>query len=230
MPVFELNESFVFPNPELAEPSGLLAVGGNLNPDRIVLAYHNGIFPWYNEGEPILWWSPNPRMVLYPNRLKISKSMKQVINSGLFEISFDSAFEQVINACKSNPRRMDGETWITGEMIQAYCRLYEKGIAHSVEVWREKRLVGGLYGLAIGNVFSGESMFSIESNASKYGFISMVKNMVGHGFDLVDCQIYTDHLASMGAEEIQREEYLKHLKKNQVGQSPQGNWTDWVIA
>lgn len=211
MPVFNLDATFQFPNPGLADPSGLLAVGGDLEPDRIIRAYQNGIFPWYNEGEPILWWSPDPRMVLFPEELKISKSMQRVINSGKFSITMDREFKQVIEACKSNPRRMDQDTWITGDMVNAYCRLHEMGIAHSVEVWQESKLVGGLYGLAVGNIFSGESMFSTVSNASKYGFIKLIAILINTGFNLIDCQVYTNHLASMGAREIPQEQYLKHL-------------------
>ena len=170
MPIFQLDEEIWFPPVAMAEPDGLLALGGDLSLERLLLAYQNGIFPWYNEDEPILWWSPNPRMVLYPSDLKVSKSMKQVLRSGRFRVTFDQAFEAVIRNCAGKERNGSTETWIVPEMIAAYIRLHQAGYAHSVEVWNGDTLAGGLYGVAMGKVFGGESMFSHESNASKTGF------------------------------------------------------------
>lgn len=212
MPVYALPKAHVFPPVSHAEPDGLLAVGGDLAPDRILMAYHQGIFPWYSEGSPILWWSPDPRMILMTAELKISKSMRQVMRSGKFKITYDKAFEEVIEACGNVPRPGQDGTWLTQEMRLAYIQLHQLGFAHSVEVWREGRLVGGLYGLAIGSVFCGESMFSLESNASKAGFIDLVKRLQAIGFRFVDCQVHTPHLESLGAKEVPREEFLDLLE------------------
>ena len=208
MPVFRLSEELVFPDPHLAEPDGLLAVGGDLSPERLWLAYHHGIFPWFEEENPILWWSPDPRMVLWPDRLRISKSMRQVLRQDRFRVTFDQDFAGVIRQCRTLPRRGQESTWITPEMIAAYTVLHELGLVHSVEVWADQALVGGLYGLAAGNCFCGESMFARESNASKVGFIHLVRWLKQHGFQLIDCQTPTPHLASLGGETWPRREFL----------------------
>ncbi|MBP6455556.1 MAG: leucyl/phenylalanyl-tRNA--protein transferase [Chitinophagaceae bacterium] len=208
------SESFnlVFPDVEQADEDGLLCIGGNLNVETLLLAYQSGIFPWYNDGEPILWWSPNPRMVLFPKKLKISKSAQQIFNKNKFEITYNNAFESVIKACSNSKRKEGDGTWINNEMIDAYVELHKKGIAISVEVWQEKKLVGGLYGVDLGSIFCGESMFSLVSNASKIGFIHLVKKLENKNYKLIDCQVYTEHLEKLGAEMISRELFLKILK------------------
>jgi leucyl/phenylalanyl-tRNA--protein transferase len=211
MPIFQLDEQLWFPPVEYAEEDGLLAVDGDLSPERLLLAYQSGIFPWYNEEDPILWWSPNPRMVLYPSELKVSKSMQQVLRSNRFKVTVDTAFGQVIAACGSAIRDGQPGTWIVPEMIAAYTRLHIMGYAHSVEVWRNNQLVGGLYGLGLGKVFCGESMFSLESNASKTGFITLVQWLQKRGFHFIDCQTHTPHLESLGARQIPRELFLDEL-------------------
>lgn len=211
MPIFQLDEQLWFPPVEYAEADGLLAVDGDLSPERLLLAYQSGIFPWYNEEDPILWWSPNPRMVLYPSELKVSKSMAQVLRGNRFSITVDTAFGQVIAACAGALRDGQPGTWIVPEMIEAYSMLHQMGHAHSVEVWRQGLLVGGLYGLGMGKVFCGESMFSLESNASKAGFITLVQWLQQQGYHFIDCQTHTPHLESLGARQIPREEFLKEL-------------------
>ena len=204
---------YQFPDPNLANAEGLLAVGGDLHAERLILAYQNGIFPWYNPSEPILWWSPDPRMVLFPEKLKVSKSMKKLFKNETFRVTTNQNFEAVIQQCAVIPRARQDGTWITNEMIDAYLKLHKLGIAQSVEVWQEDKLVGGLYGIYLKEqkVFCGESMFTKVSNASKYGFIWWVKSLQEKGVRLVDCQIYTKHLASLGAEEISREAFLSYL-------------------
>jgi len=206
--VFRLDERLLFPNPELAEDDGLLAVGGDLSTERLLLAYRNGIFPWYNEGEPILWFSPHERFVLYPSEVKVSRSMRRVLSSGEFEITVDEHFGDVIAACSIIDRPGQDGTWITDDMIAAYIELHKQGYAHSVEVLRGGELVGGLYGVQVGNVFCGESMFSLASNASKAALIHLCK---GGKYQLIDCQVYTPHLESMGARMISREVYMEAL-------------------
>jgi len=205
--IFRLDERLLFPDPELAEPDGLLAVEGDLSTERLLLAYQNGIFPWYSDDTPILWYSPHERCVLFPEELEISKSMQKVITSGRFTITMDGCFEKVINSCSSIERPGQDGTWITGEMKAAYVQLHQKGFAHSVEVWLEDNLIGGLYGIQTGNVFCGESMFSLVSNASKAALIYLC----GMGYKLIDCQVYTPHLASMGARMISRKEYMRFV-------------------
>ncbi len=203
------NCSAPFPDVDkaLIEPDGLLAVGGDLSQQRLITAYTNGIFPWYSEGQPVLWWSPNPRAVLFPDKLKISRSLDKTLRNKSHEIKFDTVFEQVISACAAPRQNTDG-TWITADMINAYCHLFESGIAHSVETWRDGQLVGGLYGLAIGKVFFGESMFSTEKDASKIAFVHLVRRLMHNGFNLIDCQLHSTHLASLGAEDISRREFI----------------------
>ncbi|GAB2760873.1 leucyl/phenylalanyl-tRNA--protein transferase [Salinimicrobium soli] len=203
-----------FPPVESANSLGLLAFGGDLSPQRLITAYKRGIFPWYDSSQPILWWSPNPRMVLFPEHLKISKSMKQLLKKDIFEVTYNQDFESVINACATVERGEQEGTWITPKMKKAYLELHEMGLASSVEVWEEGKLVGGLYGIYMKDkkIFCGESMFTKVSNASKYGFIKFVQKLQQEGIKLIDCQVYTEHLASLGAEEIPREEFLKYLK------------------
>jgi leucyl/phenylalanyl-tRNA--protein transferase len=225
MPVFRLPDEIVFPSPELAEDDGLLAVGGDLSVERLLLAYSLGIFPWYSEDSPILWWSPDPRLVLVPEELKISRSLRQRMKKGIFRVTFDTAFEKVMKGCAEVPRKDGQGTWITEEMIEAYCRLHEKGVAHSVESWAEGRLAGGLYGVALGGVFFGESMFSRRSDASKAALVTLVERLKGEGFRIIDCQMTTAHLMSMGAREIPRPEFLKIIKKALKIRTPQGKWS-----
>jgi len=203
-----------FPPVEMATEDGLLAYGGDLSVDRLLYAYKHGIFPWFEEGQPILWWSPDPRMVLYPKKLKISKSMKQVLRNNSFHLTFNKDFKSVIANCASIKREGQNGTWITSGMQEAYLKLHELGIAQSVEVWQDEELVGGLYGIYLQdkNVFCGESMFAKVSNASKFAFIKMVEKLSAVGVKLIDCQVYNPHLESLGAEEISREEFLKFLK------------------
>ena len=211
--MYLLSKDLIFPPVQLANEVGLLAIGGDLSVERLLLAYKSGIFPWYNEGEPIIWYSPNPRMVLFPADLKVSKSMKQIIKKGEFSITFNQQFPEVISNCKNMYRAGQGGTWITNEMEKSYIELHKKGIAKSVEVWLENELVGGLYGIDLGHVFCGESMFSKVSNASKLAFINLVQKLKKEDYKLIDCQVYNNHLASLGAKEIPRKEFLKYLNK-----------------
>ncbi len=202
----------LFPPVHLADENGLLAIGGELSVEWLIEAYQNGIFPWYSEGEPICWYSPDPRMVLFPNEVVISKSMRKVFRKNEFQVTFNQDFKSVIRNCKTIYRKDELGTWITDEMEQAYIDLHQKGIAKSVEVWKDKELVGGLYGVDLGTVFCGESMFSKVSNASKVAFIYLAQKLEQENYKIVDCQVYNDHLASLGAREIPREEFLKFLK------------------
>ncbi|AVR45037.1 leucyl/phenylalanyl-tRNA--protein transferase [Christiangramia fulva] len=203
-----------FPPVELAGEDGLLAVSSNLTVKRLKEAYYSGIFPWYNQGQPVLWWSPDPRMVLFPEKLKISKSMRPYLNQNKFRVTFDQEFERVISECGKIDRKGQHGTWITPEIKQAYSKLFLEGLVKSVEVWDGEKLVGGVYGVYLKNkgVFCGESMFSKKSNASKFGFIKLVQKLKKEGLKLIDCQIYTSHLESLGAEEIPRSEFLKYLQ------------------
>ena len=207
-------ENIDFPHPDLAltEPDGLLAVGGDLSPQRIINAYMNGIFPWYSDGQPILWWSPNPRAVLFPDKLHVSRSLQKVIRKGVYRTTLDQAFEQVIEHCAQTPRKDQDGTWITDDMAQAYIRLHQLGFAHSAECWLEDKLVGGLYGIALGRVFFGESMFSHRSNASKVAFVHLLDELKKADYALIDCQVTTEHLLSLGAEEIPRNQFLNLVK------------------
>jgi len=225
MPIFWLKEdSIIFPHPELANEDGILAVGGDLSIERLVYAYSIGLFPWFNPSDPILWWSPDPRFVLFPEELKISKSMRSYFNQKKFSVTFDQCFEEVITTCAHHKRRGQGGTWISKKMITAYCDLHKAGWAHSVEVWKGEELVGGLYGVAIGKVFFGESMFTKVSNASKFALISLVKVLEKQNFNLIDCQQPTNHLASLGARSIRRHEFLELLRLNEAEESLVGNW------
>jgi leucyl/phenylalanyl-tRNA--protein transferase len=204
--IVRLDERLIFPDPELAEDDGLLAVGGDLSTERLLLAYQNGIFPWYSDDTPILWYSPHERFVLYPEELRVSKSMRQALRSNQFLITTDTCFSSVIASCSTARRQGQDGTWITVDMQAAYLRLHEEGHAHSIEVWQQTDLVGGLYGVQVDNVFCGESMFSTVSNASKAALIYLCRTGL---YKLIDCQVHTDHLASMGARLISRDEYVK---------------------
>jgi leucyl/phenylalanyl-tRNA--protein transferase len=209
-----LSETIEFPPLDEANSEGLLAVGGDLSPERVLYAYQNGIFPWYESDQPILWWAPDPRFVLYPHKLKVSKSTKQMMRNQSFEITINRNFKDVIEACANVKRNAQSGTWITDEMIQTYCDLQQRGIAKSVEVWQNKKLVGGLYGVELNDtIFCGESMFSYVSNASKIGFITFVQNS---NYKLIDCQLHTNHLESLGAEPISRLEFMKYLKPQRL--------------
>jgi len=194
----------------LQEPNGLLAAGGDLSPERLLLAYRHGIFPWFGEGQPILWWSPDPRMVLFPHELKVSRSLAKTLRKRPFEVRMDTAFSTVMRGCAA-PRRGEPGTWIGPDMIAAYTRLHELGIAHSVEAWQGDELVGGLYGIALGRMFYGESMFSRATDASKIAFVHLVRQLERRGFGMIDCQMKTAHLASLGAREIPRDEFARRL-------------------
>tara|TARA_R110002074_G_scaffold696_5_gene3945 strand:+ start:104067 stop:104708 length:642 start_codon:yes stop_codon:yes gene_type:complete len=208
-----LSSQLWFPSVTEASKEGLLAIGGDLSSDRLLLAYRSGIFPWFEDDQPILWWSPDPRMVLFPERFKVSKSLKKVLDSNIFQVTFNQNFSEVIKQCASVKRKGQRGTWITSEMISAYQELHEKGFAKSVEVWKEGKLVGGLYGIDLPEkkVFCGESMYSKESNASKVGFYILIEKLKERNYKIIDCQVYTNHLHSLGAEEIPREEFLKAL-------------------
>jgi len=214
-----------FPNPEhaLEEPDGLLAVGGNLSPRRLLRAYRNGIFPWYSLGQPILWWSPNPRTVLFPQSLKISRSLRKTLKKAPFSVTMDSAFARVMQHC-SEPRSQQPGTWITPAMSAAYKRLYQLGYAHSVETWHDGQLVGGLYGVAIGRVFYGESMFSRMNDASKVALVALCDQLQRWEFALIDCQMHTTHLISLGAEDIPRQVFLTLLRRFCPLPGPSGTW------
>ncbi len=207
--MYYLNNNIVFPDVSTANEHGILAVGGDLSVERLLEAYKRGIFPWFESGEPILWWSPNPRFVLYPKNLKVSKSMKQFMRNCNYTVTVNKAFKTVISSCSKIKRTGQDDTWITNGMIDAYVKLHELGYAKSVEVWSNNKLVAGLYGVDVGNnVFCGESMFTTESNASKAAFITFVQNT---NYKLIDCQVYTNHLQSLGAEEISRDTFIKYL-------------------
>lgn len=212
MPIFELAQEIIFPHPSYAEENGLLAIGGDLSSERILNAYINGIFPWFSDDDPILWWSPNPRCVFYPLKMKVSKSLATVIKKNIFEVRFDTCFEKVIESCASVDRADAPGTWITEDMKNAYKKLYQEGWAHSVEVFINNNLVGGLYGLAIGKVFFGESMFHKVSNASKVALFFLIQELEKKNFELIDNQTSTNHLMSLGACELKRSDFLKKIK------------------
>ncbi|MGG9963401.1 leucyl/phenylalanyl-tRNA--protein transferase [Ferruginibacter sp. SUN106] len=211
--MFILNEAIIFPDVELADEEGLLAIGGDLSTERLLLAYKKGIFPWYNEDEPICWWCPDPRFVLFPQELKVSKSMQTVLNNGSFRFTINKAFDKVIANCKSVTRKGQDGTWIQPEVIEAYTKLHQSGFAVSAEAWAAGELAGGLYGVLLGNVFFGESMFSKKSNASKFAFINFVRYLQKQNIKLIDCQIYTSHLESLGAKMIDRQLFSEILAK-----------------
>lgn len=225
MPIYLLNEEPVFPHPSLADDEGLLAVGGDLSPERLLQAYANGIYPWYADDDPIMWWSPNPRCILYPDKLIVSDSLRKKVKKGIFEVRFDADFAAVISACASVDRPGQDGTWITGEMQEAYIRLHELGLAHSVESYLDGQLVGGLYGISLGNAFFGESMFHTVSDASKVAFVSLVEQVKAWNFSLIDNQQVTSHLLSLGAETITRARFLKLLGQAIRKPTRRGRWT-----
>lgn len=202
-----------FPPVQYSDEDGLLAVGGDLSEERIKKAYHNGIFPWYSQYSPILWWSPDPRFVILPQNFKFAKSLRPILRKQHFRVTFNQAFERVMQNCKMAYRPNQHGTWITSEMQQAFINLHHEGFAHSVEVWRENELVGGLYGEIVGTCFFGESMFALEDNASKVGFVVLMKNLIANDFEMIDCQVFTEHLARFGADMIPRKEFIERLEK-----------------
>ncbi|MEA3231947.1 MAG: leucyl/phenylalanyl-tRNA--protein transferase [Thermodesulfobacteriota bacterium] len=224
MPVYRLSSELVFPFPHLAIDEGLLAVGGDLSVQRLLLAYSKGIFPWYSKGEPILWWSPDPRLVLYPADLNISRRLQRTLRQGRFQVTFDQAFDQVIQGCSSIPRGSQEGTWITEEMIAAYIVLHQEGFAHSVEAWWDGRLAGGLYGVSLGGSFFGESMFHLASDASNVALATLVWYLTKWDFELIDCQVNTDHLIRMGAREISRNRFLRQLEASLKKPTMRGKW------
>lgn len=224
MAVFRLPRKPLFPDPELAEPDGLLAVGGDLSPDRLLRAYADGIFPWYSEETPILWWSPEPRMVLLPAEFHVPRSLRRTMRSGAFEVRADTAFGEVIRRCADKDRPGQDGTWITPEMVQAYERLHDLGYAHSFEAWEGGELAGGLYGVSLGAAFFGESMFADRPDASKVAFAASVEWLRARGFELVDCQVDTEHLRRFGAREIPRAEFLARLRNAMASPTARGKW------
>ena len=225
MTVFALPAQPIFPDPSLADEDGLLAVGGDLSPQRLLMAYGRGIFPWYSENAPILWWSPDPRLILEPSRVHVPKRLERILRQGVFRFTLDTAFERVIAGCAQTPRRGACGTWIVPEMLAAYCRLHELGFAHSIEVWSGGTLVGGLYGVALGGAFFGESMFYNEPDASKAGFVTLIRALDRAGFILFDCQQTTVHMLRVGGFEVPRDEFLSRLEQALELPSPRGPWS-----
>ncbi|HEX9242236.1 MAG TPA: leucyl/phenylalanyl-tRNA--protein transferase [Anaeromyxobacter sp.] len=224
MPIHRLGPSLAFPDPARAEPDGLLAVGGDLAPGRLLAAYARGIFPWYDDRSPILWWSPDPRLVLRPEELHVSRSLARTLRQGAFRISADEAFERVIRRCAEKPRQGQRGTWITEEMIDAYVELHRLGFAHSFEAWQGDELAGGLYGVSLGAVFFGESMFADAADASKAAFVRGVEWLRERGVSLVDCQVRTEHLVSLGARELPRRAFLAHVAEAVSAPTLRGRW------
>ena len=224
MPVFLLSDTIEFPPPHLASEDGLLAVGGDLSQKRLLLAYRMGIFPWFSNNEPILWWSPDPRLVLYPHEIKISKTLKKIVKKEVFKVTMDLAFNEVINQCAQIRLKKNQGTWIIEDIIEAYCRLHESGFAHSVEVWRQGELAGGLYGVSLGKCFFGESMFTRINNASNIALVKLVEYLKKLSFDLIDCQVTTGHLIRFGAREIPRKLFLEQLEKSLKTPIIKGKW------
>ncbi len=225
MPVYQLSDDLIFPPPYLASEEGLLAIGGDLSRKRLLLAYSMGIFPWYSDDEPILWWSPDPRLVLYPAEIKVARSLKKVIRQGLFKVTVDLAFKAVISECARVRLDNNERTWIGDEMVRAYCKLYDAGFAHSVEVWKDELLAGGLYGLSLGRCFFGESMFTRITNASKVALVALVDYLQPLNFAFIDCQVTTAHLTRLGAREISRARYLSELAQALAAPTLRGKWT-----
>jgi leucyl/phenylalanyl-tRNA--protein transferase len=236
MPVFRLSDRLVFPDPSLARHDGLLCVGGDLTPERLILAYQNGIFPWFSKEDPILWWSPDPRLVIFPGKLRVSRSLQKKIRKRVYTITMDRAFNRVINACadlRSGGSGHDGSghgsgndgTWLIPEMIEAYCDLHKRGYAHSVEAWKDGILVGGLYGIALGRCFFGESMFSTIDDSSKVALAALDHFLVEKKFNLIDCQVTSEHLVSMGGVEILRTNFLTLVHASLKKESIRDTWT-----
>lgn len=224
MTIYQLSDFLSFPPPHEAEPEGLLAVGGDLSSQRLILAYSEGIFPWFSPGDPILWWSPDPRMVLYPQDFKVSKSLARTLRKEPFQIKWDTAFEEIVKNCALVPREGQDGTWITEEMIDAYHQLHKIGLAHSVEAYEGDKLVGGLYGISLGGVFFGESMFSLKTDASKICFYHLAKQAEQWNFHFIDCQLPTPHLASLGAVELNRSRFLVELEEALTLRTILGKW------
>lgn len=221
MPVYRLTKDLLFPHPSLSNEDGLLAIGGDLSVERLLLAYENGIFPWYEEGYPILWWSPDPRFILYPQNLKVSKSMEKVLRKNRFKVTYDMCFRNVITMCGELRR---GNTWITDDMLESYCELHKLGFAHSVETWFGDELVGGLYGVSLGKCFFGESMFSTMDNASKTALIILTRELSQMGFHFIDCQVYSKHLETLGAVNVPRDVFLQELEAGLNHDTIRGVW------
>jgi leucyl/phenylalanyl-tRNA--protein transferase len=224
MPVFQLTDDLIFPPPHLASDNGLLAIGGDLSPERLLLAYRMGIFPWFSAGDPILWWSPAPRLILELKGLRISKRLQRTIRQGVFAVTMDKAFSQVITSCAKVPRRDENSTWITPEIVAAYNRMHELGFAHSIECWHENKLAGGLYGMSLGGIFFGESMFSAISDSSKVALAYLTEQLVKWDFDFIDCQVKNDHLLRLGAIEISRSRFQERLAAGIKRPTRQGRW------
>ena len=224
MTIYVLNDRITFPPPHLAEKEGLLAIGGDLTEKRLLLAYQMGIFPWFSENEPIMWWSPDPRLVLYPEDIIITKSLEKTIRKQVFHITIDTEFEKVITHCAKVRTDNNQETWIVDDMIESYCRMHESGFAHSIEAWKDNELAGGLYGVSLGKCFFGESMFTIVSNASKVAFVHLVHYLSERSFAFIDCQVKTGHLKRFGAKEIPRRRFLVELKKALEAPTLRGRW------
>lgn len=220
------DQSYMFPNPEQSDEHGLVAIGGDLSPQRLLQAYSQGIFPWYSPGDPLLWWSPDPRLILIPNEFKVSKSLKKTLKH-THSLTLDTAFAQVLQACATNGDRKDN-TWLTDEMIEAYTKLHHLGYAHSIEVWQDTKLIGGLYGVSLGKVFFGESMFHLVKDASKVALYYLCQLMEYWQFDFIDCQMPTPHLLSLGAKTISRRAFLSMLEDTLVHENMQGRWT-WPL-
>jgi leucyl/phenylalanyl-tRNA--protein transferase len=224
VPVFLLSDTIDFPPPQLASKDGLLAIGGDLSPKRLILGYQMGIFPWFSDGDPILWWSPDPRLVLYPSEIKISRTLKKIIKRNVFSITMDLAFDEVINQCAQVHLQKQQGTWIVKEMIGAYCKLHRSGFAHSVEAWQQGELAGGLYGVSLGKSFFGESMFSRVSNASSIALVALATYLNELSFDLIDCQVPTAHLIRFGARKIPRKLFLDQLEISLDAPTQRGKW------
>ncbi len=224
MPVFQLDSSLWFPSEEVFEDHGIVAIGGDLSLDRLILAYNSGIFPWYNEDEPILWWSPKERMVMVPGEEKVSKSLRNILNRNLFTVTADTAFAEVIDHCQKIPRVGQDGTWLGDDMKAAYMELHREGFAHSIECWQNGELVGGLYGVSLGKVFCGESMFSKVSNASKVAFVNLSRKLQELDFHLIDCQVYNPFLSSLGAYEVSRNDFLEIIEQNDLKKTKRGSW------
>ncbi len=213
---YYLDKEISFPHPDAVKPSGILAIGGDLSIERLLLAYHYGIFPWYNENEPIIWWCPKPRFVIFPEKVKVAKSMNSYFNQQKYQVTYDQHFQDIIRCCQHTPRHGQEGTWINEDIVHAYTKLHEKGFALSVEVWEGDQLVGGLYGVKLGKVFFGESMFSLKSNASKFGFITLAKRLASEGFYVIDCQQPNPYLESLGGEFITGSIFQNILNKNRA--------------
>ena len=226
MAIYQLPQEPLFPHPNEAVDDGLLAIGGDLSPKRLITAYTSGIFPWYGDDDPILWWSPDPRLILFPNKFKVSKSLRNTIKKKIFDIRIDFAFEEVIDSCKKTSRKNQTGTWITDEMKSAYIKMHKIGLAHSVEAWINNKLVGGLYGLAIGNSFFGESMFHKYTDASKVAFYYLSQLALKWNYSFIDCQVSSPHLISLGAEEISRNDFLELLSESNSYETKQERWKD----